>query len=106
MSRKHSRIDQLDGHCDEYEDDESYKGSNHYWMNGWLGRAYQSFIDAQDTLEKCDLSDADKEVEKAKLLDARKTALGRNYMDFPPWKQFEKCGFPPSPKLKAAFLIT
>ena len=86
MSRKHSRIDQLDGQCDENVDDESYQGSNHYWMKGWLGRAYQSYLDAEDTLKKCDLSEADKDVEMAKLLEARKTALGSSYMDFPPWK--------------------
>ena len=45
-------------------------------MKGWLGGAYQSYLDAYDTIELCDLSENEKEVEKAKLLEARKTALG------------------------------
>ena len=85
MSRMHSRIDQLDGHTDNCFNDEKYAGSNHYWMKVWLGGAYQSYIDAYDTIEECDLSEDEKNVEKEKLLNARKTALGGSYEHFPPW---------------------
>ena len=85
MSRMHSRIDQLDGPTDDCFNDEKYAGSKHYWMKVWLGGAYQSYIDAYDTIEECDLSEDEKNVEKAKLLNARKTALGGSYEYFPPW---------------------
>ena len=64
---------------------EKYAGSKLYWMKGWLGGAYQSYIDAFDTIEECDLSEDEKNVEKEKLLNARKTALGGSYEYFPPW---------------------
>ena len=86
MSRKHSRIDQLDGSTDPV-DDENYAGSKHYWTTGWLGSAYQSFIDANEVLKNCDIPEKDKNSEKAKLLDARKTALGARFMDFSPWNK-------------------
>ena len=60
MSRMHSRIDQLDGHTDECFNDEKYAGSKHYWMKGWLGGAYQSYIDAYSTIEESDLSEEGK----------------------------------------------
>ena len=88
MSRKHSKIDQLDGHADVSTDDEQYAGSKHYWMKGWLGGAYQSYLDAYDTIENCDFSEDEKNVEKIKLLDARKAALGDSYLHFPPWDKY------------------
>ena len=88
MSRKHSKLDQLDGLDDENVEGEKYSGSKHYWMKGWLGGAYQSYLDAYDTIELCDLSENEKEVEKAKLLEARKTALGESYAYFPPWEKY------------------
>ena len=57
-------------------------------MKGWLGGAYQSYIDAYDTLEECDLSENEKNKEKEKLLDARKTALGASFAQFPPWDKY------------------
>ena len=88
MSRKHSKLDQLDGLADENVEGEKYSGSKHYWMKGWLGGAYQSYLDAYDNFELCDLSENEKEVEKAKLLEARKTALGESYAYFPPWDKY------------------
>ena len=86
MSRIHNRIEQLDGNADDnLEGDENYEGSKHYWMKGWLGGAFQSFIDANKVLEDCDLSEDDKNTERAKLLDARKSALGDSFRYFPPW---------------------
>ena len=86
MARMHSKIDQLDGHCD-HSDDEKYAGSQHYWKKGWLGGAFQSFIDASEVLEECDLPDDIKKIEYEKILDARKEALGPNYSCFPPWSK-------------------
>ena len=90
MARKHSKIDQIDGIADSLDNmaDDDYTGSKHYWAKGWLGSAYQSFLDASKVLEVCDISEEDKNIEKAKLLDARKTALGGRYSDFPPWSKF------------------
>ena len=86
MSRMHSRIEQLDGNADNnLEEDENYAGSKHYWMKGWLGGSYQSFIDANKVLEDSELFEDDMKTERAKLLDACKTALGENFMYFPPW---------------------
>ena len=88
MLRKHSKIDQLDGHTDVSTDDEKYAGSKLYWMKGWLGAAYQSYLDAYDTIENCDFSENEKNVEKVKLLDARKAALGDSYLHFSPWDKY------------------
>ena len=66
MTRIHSKIDQIDGHSDHYED-EKYAGSRHYWKNGWLGGAFQSFLDASEVNEECDIPDAVKKTEHATL---------------------------------------
>ena len=69
----------------EDESDEEYKGSKHYWSKGWLGGAYQSYIDAIATIEKCSMSEEEKKELKEKVLDSRKVALGKYFSDFPPW---------------------
>ena len=46
LAQMHSTVEQLDGGSREVVEDEDYKGSKHYWSKGWLGGAYQSFIDA------------------------------------------------------------
>ena len=87
MARKHSKIEQVDGVTDSRDDDadEHYDGSRHYWAKGYLGAAYQSFLDANATIDNCDLPEKEKEAFKVKVLEARKTALGKNFKDFPPW---------------------
>ena len=88
MARIHRKIDQIDGHSDQPDDekdDEKNDGSQHYWKSGWLGGAFQSFKDAFEVIEECDIPDDDKKIEHAKLLDARKTALGASFSYFPPW---------------------
>ena len=35
MSRKHSKLEQLNGLADENIEGEKYSGSQHYWMKGW-----------------------------------------------------------------------
>ena len=52
MARKHSKLEQLDGNntFNEESDDEKYSSIEHYLKNGWLGSAYQNFIDANDVI--------------------------------------------------------
>ena len=88
MARKHSKIEQVDGVTDSQDDaiDENYDGSKHYWAKGYLGAAYQSFLDANATIDDCDdIPEEEKETVKLKVLEARKSALGKNFQDFPPW---------------------
>ena len=87
MARKHSKIEQVDGVTDSGDDDadEHYNGSKHYWAKGYLGGAYQSFLDANATIDGCDISEEEKDAVKVSVLEARKTALGKNFQDFPPW---------------------
>ena len=87
LARKHATIEQLDGSAEEMNDNDSdpYLGSLHYWKKGWLGGAYQSYLDAIAVIENSDLNDDDQEKEKLKVMEARKEALGRCFEYFPPW---------------------
>ena len=88
LTRKHAEIEQLDGNAtdnDEPKQDKQYAGSKHYWAEGRLGSAYQTFLDAHAIIEESDLDQDDKENEKAKLLEARKTAFGKLFKHYPPW---------------------
>ena len=88
MTRKHRRIDQIDGNIAEHEDsnqDDKYAETKHYWEKGRLGSAYQAFLDANDIIDNCDISEDEKEKEKAKVLESRKTAIGPQFVHFPPW---------------------
>ena len=85
MSRKHSKIEQLDGTVDGDGYDQHYEGSKHYWSKGWLGGAYQSFMDAMETVEKCDMPEDEKETLKETVIRSRKEGLGANFPYFPPW---------------------
>ena len=86
MSKKHDKIEQLDGFYDtvDGQDNNAYEGSTHYWKTGWLGSAYQSYLDAMEVLNKSDLDISDKEEEKIKVLEARKEALEPSYKYYPP----------------------
>ena len=85
MSRKHSKLEQLDGTVDESSEDETYRRMKHYLKKGWLGFAYQTFIYANDVIEGSDLNEEAKAKEKTKVLEARNLAIGPYFMDFPPW---------------------
>ena len=41
LARKHSKVEQLDGHHNKEPDNDEYAGSKHFWKNGWLGGANQ-----------------------------------------------------------------
>ena len=77
MSKKHDKSEQLDGFYDKVDDQDEneYEGSKHYWKTGWLGAAYQSYLDAMEVLNKSDLDISDKEEEKIKVFEARKKAF-------------------------------
>ena len=79
MSKEHNKIEQLDGFYDKVDDQDEneYEGSKHYWKTGWLGAAYQNYLDAMEVLNKSDLAISDKEEEKIKVLEARKKPLDR-----------------------------
>ena len=85
MGRMHSRIEQLDGCNDNENEDTKYKHTSHYWKKGYLGTAFQAFLDATDIIEESDLPDVIKKHEQKKVLNARKEALGENFKYFPPW---------------------
>ena len=85
MTKKHSKLDQLDGNFDENDEDEEYKRTKHYWKSGFLGSEYQCFLDAEKLIKESDLDEVDKEKEQAKVLEARKSAFGDSYKHFPPW---------------------
>ena len=86
MSRKHSRIEQLDGISDGTGQDEKYDRTSHYWAYGRIGISYQNYLEAIEIIETSDLEIHDKEVEKLKVMKARKEAFGKNFKNFPPWK--------------------
>ena len=83
-------MEQLDGSssvCEdsEKEKDEKYSRTDHYWKEGRLGSGYQTFLDAIEVIEACDMSEKEKEVKKEKVLEARKLALGSSFKFSPPW---------------------
>ena len=88
LSRKHADNEQLDGHNDNSFSDEKYDRTRHYWEKGRLGAAYRTYLAANEIIDKSDLLGDDKLIEKDKLLNARKSALGlneRNCKNFAPW---------------------
>ena len=88
MARKHANIEQLDGSTsgiEDLEEDVQYFRTKKYWKEGRLRTSYQIFLDANDIVEKSELLDKSKDTGKAKVLDARKYAIGSNFKHFPPW---------------------
>ena len=89
MKRKHSIIEQIDGNVSVSEDatnhDDKYSNTRHYWEKGHLGTMYQTFLDANEIIDNSDLSEEDKVIEKARVLEARKKAFGFSFENFPPW---------------------
>ena len=91
MTKKHSMVEQVDGNAtltdDDVLEDDKYSDTSHYWKTGLLGTAFQTFLDANEIINSSNLSEVTKEIEKAKVLEARKCAFGENYKYVPPWKQ-------------------
>ena len=88
MSRKHGNLEQIDGMTDivEFENDEKYENTKHYWEKGRLGTVFKCFIDANAIIDNCSMfSEEDKKKERLKVLEARKSAFGVSFINFPPW---------------------
>ena len=85
MTKKHSKIEQLDGHSEMEIGNDKYSSTKHYWKTGYLGTMYQSYLDAKEVIDESDLNPDDKEKEMLRLLEARKSAFGTNFKHFPPW---------------------
>ena len=66
---------QLDGHVEteieEEFDDEKYINTKHYWKKGYLGAGFQTYIDALDLVDGIEFTAEEKNLEKAKILNAR-----------------------------------
>ena len=91
ISRKHAKLEQVDGSTsisEDFEDNENEKYSStlRYWKDGKLGTAFQSYLDAIEIIETSNLSEDLKDVEKSKVLEARKKAFGSEFEYYPPWK--------------------
>ena len=87
MTRKHATLEQIDGAIGDGEEDLQYDHSDYYWKNGRIGISYQTYIDILEIVESSDLSDTEKKNEKARVTDKRQKVFGKNYKNFPPWKQ-------------------
>ena len=90
MSKKHNVLEQLDGHaevCDISDDEkDKYLSTKHYWKSGYLGSGYQTYLDACDLVDEMNFKTEEFEVERDKVLEARRAALGKdNYKYYPPW---------------------
>ena len=89
LSRKHKDIEQLDGggcYDNVIIEDEKYTDTENYWKTGKLSTTFQSFLDANEIIEKSELTEEEKAIEKTKVLEARKFAFGADYIYVPPWK--------------------
>ena len=85
-SKKHKKIEQIDGINDDDIEDDKYSGTIRYWETGRLGTVYQCFLDANYIIENSELIEEVKATEKQKVLEARKAAIGKHYRCYPPWE--------------------
>ena len=90
IARKHDNIEQMDGNnslnIDEVDEDQKYSETHHYWKTGKLGTIFQSYLDANEIVDKSNLEEEAKAREKEKILEARKHAFGNHFRNYPPWK--------------------
>ena len=88
MARKHAQIEQLDGFSEDILEDDKYSDTEKYWKTGIFTPVFQSFLDANEIVDSCsDLSEKEKDHEKAKILEARKCAFGDDFRYYPPWRK-------------------
>ena len=59
-----------------------------YWKEGKLTSIYQTYLDVLEIIEKSELTDELKDVERAKVLEARKNAFGKDLEFYPPWSSW------------------
>ena len=78
MSLKHSFNEQLDGNCslsdEDKDDDHKYLETLYYWKSGRLSSVYQTYLDANEIIDKSNFEEDVKKIEKEKILEARKSA--------------------------------
>ena len=55
MSRRHSKIEQIDGNYDSEEDE-------NYWKDGKISQQYQSFLDVNKIIEESELSEIEQKI--------------------------------------------
>ena len=84
MTRKHEKMEQIDG-CVDMVEDGKYLSTRHYWKEGRIGRVFQTYLDVLDIIEKSDLNKDEKQLETGTALEARKVAFGSRHKFFPPW---------------------
>ena len=83
MSRKHGKIEQLDGAIDDsLVNDERYDRSSYYWERVRIGISYETYCDIIKIIEESDIAVKEKETEKEKVTEARKKTFGQNYKHF------------------------
>ena len=70
----------------ENNDDDKYSSTIRYWQDGKFGTSFQFYLDAIEIIETSHFSEGFKDVEKSKVLEARKTAFGSDFEYYPPWK--------------------
>ena len=70
------------------DEDDKYMKTVHYWEHGILGTVFQTYLDVMDVIEKSDLTEELKDLEKTKVLAARKEAFGKDFELFPPWSSW------------------
>ena len=91
LTRKHAKVEQIDGNAtfvdEDLEEDQKYSWTRNYWETGKLGTVYQSFLDANELIEKSNLDEETKKNEKSKILEARKSAFGPDFNHVPPWNR-------------------
>ena len=88
IGRKHVDLVQLDGNdslSEVSEEDEKYLNIETYLKTGWLGCAFQRFMDAINVIDESSLQADMKAEERGKVWEARKRAIGPEYKGFPPW---------------------
>ena len=80
-SKKHEEIPQLDGES-PYESD-----TDCWWINQRNDslKCFQKYIDVLKDIDDSTLSEQEKNEEKEKVNNGRKSAFGDNFKWFPPW---------------------
>ena len=62
--------------------------TEHYWKKGYLGKGFQTYIDALNIIDNIEFSEEEKNEEKYKILETKKDALGGNLTFLPGVKFF------------------
>ena len=78
----------IDGNDDgDTDEDREYDETIKYWREGKISAVYQSFLDVNAIMEKSDLAEHEKKVEKEKVMKARKVVFGDDlYRYYSPWR--------------------